>query len=110
MIYNIPAELAPYLEYIPDDMLADIITDALRSAIFSKAEVPSNTPQQINMNQLLEQLKGIVGNTGTQEFKSVLNTPSQAPTSQAPVIISTGDDMDDDMREKVTRAARSLFK
>lgn len=27
MIYKIPDELVPYLEYIPEEMLSDVITD-----------------------------------------------------------------------------------
>lgn len=110
MMYNIPAELAPYLEYIPDDMLSDIITDALRSAIFGGVEKPVETAQQIDMSQLLEQIKGIVGTAGTQEIKSVLSKPQPNVPVNVPIVVSTGDDMDDDMKEKVQRAARSLFK
>lgn len=59
MTYNIPDELAPYLEYIPDEMLGDIITDALRAKIFSKPAAKPEAPTQLDISQLLEQMQAM---------------------------------------------------
>ena len=60
MIYKIPDELVPYLEYIPEEMLSDVITDALKAAIFAPS-VPVQQSQPVtsafDMSQLLEQIK-----------------------------------------------------
>lgn len=44
MIYKIPDELVPYLEYIPEEMLSDVITDALKAAIFAPSVPGSAIP------------------------------------------------------------------
>lgn len=59
MTYNIPDELAPYLEYIPDEMLGDIITDALRARIFSTSAAKPEAPMQLDISQLLEQMQAM---------------------------------------------------
>lgn len=112
MIYSIPDELAPYLEYIPDDMLTTIITDALRAAIFKPTKAPvTESSQHFDVSQLLEQIRGMVDNQAVQQVKSALSAPS-SPKSETVVAVTTNaaEDVDEDMRDIVASFAASVIK
>lgn len=104
MKYNIPDDLAPYLEYIPDEMLSDIITDALRAAIFKSPEQPVVSQDQ-SIVQILEKLTQLSGDSGKQF--SVITKELDKPT-----IISTTstEDVDDDLKDLVSDFVGDMFK
>lgn len=109
MIYKIPDELVPYLEYIPEEMLSDVITDALRAAIFAPlVPVQQTQAPALDMSQLLEQIKGLIG--------SDVQTPvirQEPETKEAPKTIITTtitDGVDEDLQDIVNGFASSLFK
>jgi len=112
MIYSIPEELAPYLEYIPDDMLTAIITDALRAAIFKPNEAPVNeNSQHFDVSQLLEQIRGMVGNQAVHEVKSALSAPvSNKSETVVAVTTNASADVDEDMKDIVASFAASVIK
>ena len=112
MTYTIPDELAPYLEYIPDDMLTSIITDALRAAVFKPIEAPViESNQHFDVSQLLEQIRGMVDNQAVQQVKSALSAPT-TPKSETVVAVTTNAaaDVDEDMRDIVASFAASVIK
>jgi len=105
VIYNIPDSLAPYLEYIPEDILVGIITDALTDKIFSKPGVKSGASlQQVDMNQIMEQIQSLINNPAPT--KSV-----EKEEAIQPVVFSSDDeDIDDDLKSLVEDFASGLFK
>ena len=111
MKYDIPDELAPYLEYIPDEMLSDIITEALRDAIFrNHAKTTDNTLQQVDMSELLEQIKSLAGSGAAKQMETSLKKPKQEKT--APIVVTTpvAEDIDNDLKDIVMNFAGNLIK
>lgn len=110
MIYKIPDELVPYLEYIPEEMLSDVITDALKAAIFAPS-VPVQQSQPVtsafDMSQLLEQIKGLIGND-VQEPTPVVKTEEAKPSTVITTTVTDG--VDADLQDIVGAFANSLFK
>lgn len=108
MIYKIPDELVPYLEYIPEEMLSDVITDALKAAIFAPS-VPVQQSQPVtsafDMSQLLEQIKGLIGN---DVQAPVVKTEEAKPSTVITTTVTDG--VDADLQDIVGAFANSLFK
>ena len=110
MIYKNPDELVPYLEYIPEEMLSDVITDALTAAIFAPS-VPVQQSQPVtsafDMSQLLEQIKGLIGND-VQAPTPVVKTEEAKPSTVITTTVTDG--VDADLQDIVGAFANSLFK
>ena len=109
MIYKIPDELVPYLEYIPEEMLSDVITDALKAAIFAPS-VPVQQSQPVtsafDMSQLLEQIKGLIGND--VQAPTPVKTEEAKPSTVITTTVTDG--VDADLQDIVGAFANSLFK
>lgn len=110
MKYNIPDDLAPYLEYIPDEMLSDIITDALRAAIFKSPKQPVVSQDQ-SIVQILEKLTQLSGDSGKQ-FSVITKELDKPKEKDKPIIISTTstEDVDDDLKDLVSDFVGDMFK
>ena len=98
MIYKIPDELVPYLEYIPEEMLSDVITDALKAAIFAPS-VPVQQSQPVT--------KGLIGND-VQAPTPVVKTEEAKPSTVITTTVTDG--VDADLQDIVGAFANSLFK
>lgn len=113
MTYNIPDALAPYLEYIPEDMLVDIITEALEEKIFrdDRTTSPAQITQQFDMNQLLEQLQGMLGSAAPQQLsKEVKEQVTKKEDSPIVITSASTEDVDEDLQDLVNGFAMDLFK
>lgn len=112
MIYKIPEALAPYLEHIPDEVLVEVITEALEERIFRKSANNAPTPvQQFDMSQLLEQIQSVLGSSAPQQLsKEVKEQVKKSGT--APIIIASvaTDDVDEDLVGLVDDFASGIFK
>lgn len=110
MIYNIPEELHPYLEYIPEDMLPEIITEALRAYIFAELVVENKEQTSFDLSQLLAMLQSQT--KGNNEVVEKISKAVTAPESQAKVVCATveDDDIPDELRDLVDDFALSAFK
>lgn len=101
MIYNIPDDILPYLEYVPEEMLSDVISDALRALIFKKPEVK----QEFDVNQIVEQLRGL----------SVEQKPEPKPQPQPQqetyvADVNIDEEIPDDLMDTVGDFTANLFK
>lgn len=114
MIYNIPDELAPYLEYIPDEMMGDVITDALRALIFAEPVAQPEVPAQLDISQLLEQLKSLNQSSPTvaSKLESAISSASKSTTSNiiTAEIKPDMEDIPDDLMDIVGDFASNAFK
>lgn len=116
MIYKIPDSLAPYLEYIPEDILEQIINDALRERIFQEpsVQVQEASVQSADMNQILEQIKSLLGKAPIPAKATEQIVESVKPeTTVKPVIFETDnpdEEIDDDMLDLIGDFASGLFK
>lgn len=113
MTYNIPDALAPYLEYIPEDMLAEIITEALEEKIFNKKEVTSSaavTPN-VDFNQLLEQIQGMLGSAAPKQLSNEVSKQVKKEDT-TPIMITSpvSEDVDEDLVGLVEDFTANLFK
>lgn len=113
MTYNIPDDIAPYLEFIPESMLSDVITDALLAHIFAEPEDKQEVASaQLDMSQLLEQLKQMTA--GNQEVaKTLTKAVSNAKPEDKEVVLANvhvDGDVPDDLAAIVDDFAALAFK
>lgn len=114
MLYNIPDDIAPYLEYIPDDMLEEIITEALRAAIFKRPESQVVEASDNSITQLLEQIKAVIGTGNMQAVTAVQTAIAEPPKKKEdrPIVIQTSDDeeLPSDLKDLVSAFAGEMFR
>ena len=114
MTYNIPEDLHPYLQYIPDDMLPDVITEALRSYIFAEPEVMKEEQPAFDINQLVALLQNQCGDEKkTEVVKKLSKAVTEPSDSKVGVIcasIESDEDIPDDLRDVVGDFAGMAFK
>lgn len=113
MNYNIPEDLHPYLEYIPDDMLSDVITEALRAYIFAEPEVKKQEQPAFDMAQLVALLQAQDNGKKSDVVKQISEAVTSNDDQQSSVICaSIGDDEDipEDLRDLVDDFASMAFK
>lgn len=104
MEYVIPNDLAPYFEYVPEEMLSGIITDALRAKINKSAEEPvEKVPQMLDIQKLLEQL---------QLSNQQVPVPAPAVHKEDSIIITktVTEDVPEDLKSVVEDFMGDLFK
>ena len=107
-----PASGTAYIQTSPRNLSLNILTDALRAAIFKPTEAPvTESSQHFDVSQLLEQIRGMVDNQAVQQVKSALSAPS-SPKSETVVAVTTNaaEDVDEDMRDIVASFAASVIK
>lgn len=112
MTYNIPEALAPYLEHIPEDMLVDIITEALEERIFRKNTVQPSAPlQQVDMSQLLEQLQSMLGSSAQPQLSKEVKEQVKKQ-DKTPIVVRSvpTEEVDDDLMGLVEDFASGIFK
>ena len=113
MTYNVPPELEPYLEWLPEHVVNNILTKALRGVIFSSCVKPQLTPQQLDMSELINQIQAMVGTSKTQEIAPVLSKklePAKSKVSAPPVLIDIGGEVDPDIAGELEAFDDALFK
>ena len=112
MTYNIPEALAPYLEHIPEDMLVDIITEALEERIFRKKPEQVSTPlQQVDMSQLLEQIQSMLGSSAQPNISKEVKEQVKKQ-DRSPIVVQSvpTEEVDDDLMGLVEDFASGIFK
>lgn len=112
MTYTIPDELIPYLEYIPDDMLSDVITDALRAAIFADpVKLDTTSTQHVDMSQLVELLRNSAGTESAKQVLQKLDNKNEKESVTTIVATSaSAEDVDEDLLDIVGNFTQNLFR
>lgn len=113
MTYDVPPELEPYLEWLPEHVVGNILTKALRGVIFKSCEKEDVVPHQLDMSTLLMQIQAMVGVNKTQEIAPVLVKklePEKIKVKEPPVVIDMGGEVDPDLMEELEAFDDSLFR
>lgn len=64
--YSVPPHLEPYLEYIPDNMLQEFVTNAIEAAINARN---ADEEKKDDFSGLLDKLGELMSTTPTRESK-----------------------------------------